>query len=661
MRALLFLFVALLPLPVVAQDPAIAQDKAIRLSPLEFSTQTLDGAVVELKQSSDSRFTVVCFLGAECPLVGLYAPGLQRLAGELAQQDVSFIGIGSNCHDSAEDLRKFVNSHEIKFPFIKDYGNQIADQFRAERTPEVFVLDRRLKVRYRGRIDNAFEPGIKKPEATVNYLEQALNELLAGKPVTVPRTEAVGCIIGRVDTGGVTTDVTYANEVSRILRRHCVECHQPGEIGPFALTDYDEVVGWGAMMMEVIDDGRMPPWNADPDHGEFANARLMPRREKELLREWVNGGMPFGKIDDLPEPLPASRQSWQLAGTPDLVLPMASKPFRVPADEYVEYQYYVVDPGFQKDTWVTGAEVLPGNRSVVHHCIVFIRPPDGSDSNGIGWLTAYVPGQRIMPFPAGYGRMVPAGSQLVFQMHYTPTGTEAEDVTKVGLWLGDPESITHEVFTLMGVNRDFEIPPHAKNFPVRASRGDLPENGELLATAPHMHLRGKSFELFAERRGEKETLLRVPAYDFNWQHLYCFAQPIPLRDVEKLSIVARFDNSGENPANPDPSAFVTWGDQTYEEMAIGFFEVAVPRSSAAKPETGAAKNRNPNVEASHRAARKFAKQYITRFDRNGDRAIQPDELPETVRLFGFESLDENSDRKLTLDEVRNRYQACNQE
>lgn len=655
MRTLLFLSVVILPYPAAAEEVPGAS------FPLKFSTRGIDGAVVELKPDSEPRITVVCFLGAECPLARLYGPRLQKMADELSKQNVHIIGIGSNRQDSADDLKDYVASHKIRFPFVKDYGNRIADQFHAERTPEVFVLDQFLQVRYRGRIDNEFEPGVKKSEATVHDLKQAVAELLAGKPVSVPRTKAVGCIIGRRDTGEVKTEITYAKEISRVLRQHCVECHQPGEIGPFALTEYDEVVGWAEMMMEVIDNKRMPPWNADPDHGEFSNARDMPERDKQLLREWVNGGMPFGEIGQLPPPLPNSDQIWQLAGEPDLVLPMAKQPFRVPADEFVEYQYYVVDPGFEKDTWVTGAEVLPGNRSVVHHCIVFIRPPDGSDSKGIGWLTAYVPGQRIMPFPQGYGRMVPAGSRLVFQMHYTPTGTEEEDITRLGLWLGDQKSITKEVFTLMAINHDFEIPPHAKDFPVFASRDNLPENGELLAAAPHMHVRGKSFELLAETDKEKNTLLSVPVYDFNWQHLYCFKQPIPLQDIDKLSIVARFDNSSGNTANPDPTAFVTWGDQTFEEMAIGFFEVAVPRKTDSSRAHQADRDLREAGRQSPRAARKFAKDYFDRFDQNDDRIIRREELPVSIKLFGFESLDANADRQLTLDEIRRHYEQCNQE
>lgn len=624
-----------------------------------FSAKSLDDQPIQVQQSDEERFTVVCFLGAECPVARLYGPRLQKLSEQLADQDVSFIGIGSNLHDSVEDLKEYVSLTGVEFPLVKDYENRIADQYAAERTAEVFVLDHQLQVRYRGRIDNEYQPGVKRSQTTKQELKRSLEELLAGKPVTVSRTEGVGCLIGRVEQGDVTTEVTYAKEVSRILQKHCIECHQPGEIGPFSLTDFDEVLGWAPMMVEVIENGRMPPWNADPKHGSFMNARLMPDAEKQILKGWAEGGMPFGNPDDLPSPVvdqsASSDRDWQLEREPDLILPMGKQPFEVAADEFVEYQYYVVDPGFEQETWITDAQVLPGNRSVVHHCIVFVRPPDGSNTKGIGWLTAYVPGQRALPMPTGYARRIPAGSKLVFQMHYTPTGSVEEDLTRLGLCFTEESEVTHELFTLAAINHDFEIPPQQENYPVKGSRGNLPENGKLLAVAPHMHLRGKSFRLFAEKDREKTTLLNVPNYDFNWQHVYAFAEPIGLDDIDRISFVSHFDNSDKNPSNPDPNAYVTWGDQTYQEMAIGFLEVAVPRRTSASE----AITRNPEpagpTAAQKEAADKYAEQYFEKLDTNRDGVILRDELPSAIGRFGFRNLDRDGDDRITPDEIRKSY------
>ncbi|KAA5539727.1 redoxin domain-containing protein [Roseiconus nitratireducens] len=624
-----------------------------------FSLPTVGGATVDVDSDDDAELTVVFFLSTECPLAKLYAPRLQRLADEYADSGLAVVGVASSAQDSVEDLRAFADEHEIRYPIAKDYGNEVADQFQAERTAEVVLLDDQLQVRYRGRIDNDFQPGVNRAGETRHDLKQAIDEALAGKEVSVAKTTPVGCLIGRSQRGEATTDVTFAKEVSRILNQHCVECHRRGEIGPFELTDYDEVVGWGPMMMEVIDQKRMPPWNADPEVGSFRNARQMPRRDKEILREWVEGGMPFGDAADLPDPsspTPVATQRntpWQLDSPPDRILEMSDRPFQVPADQTVEYQYYVVDPQLDHDVWIAGAQVIPGNRQVVHHCIVFIRPPDGFNARGIGWLTAYVPGQRGAAFPDGYARRIPAGSKLVFQMHYTPTGRPQEDLTRVGLWFAEPETVSHEVVTLTAINHDFEIPPHTADHVVTASRDGLPDDGILLAVAPHMHLRGKSFELFSQRGATKEKLLSVPAYDFNWQHVYAFEEPVQLSAVDRLSFQASFDNSSDNFANPDPSAHVFWGDQTDEEMAIAFFEVAIPRDAqrGGKRPASTGESAPANLNQQSKQVKAFVDDYFERFDQNRDGHVDRMELPTSVDSFGFKDLDLDGNGTLTRAEI----------
>jgi peroxiredoxin len=615
---------------------------------LAFELPAANGKRVEFPDDHGG-ITVVCFLGAECPLARLYGPRLQQLADEFETQGVWFVGINSNRQDSMSDVEDYVAEHEITFPVAKDYDNHVADQFGAHRTPEVFVIDEDLTVRYRGRIDDQYLPGIVRSEPSREDLRVALEELLSGEPVSVPSAEATGCRIGRVHAGEVTCQETWCREVTRILQAHCVECHRAGEIGPFALTDYEEVLGWAETMLETIDDGRMPPWHADPDHGDFTNARLMTDSDKETLHNWVSGGMPYGDIGDLPEPEDYV-DGWQLDGEPDLVVSMREEPFGVPARGIVEYQYFVVDPGFEEDTWVSGAQVVPGNRSVVHHAIVFIRPPDGARFRGMGWLGAYVPGQRSTMLPQGYARRVPAGSKLVFQMHYTPNGAEQDDCTRIGLIFEEDESVTHEVFTLVALDQDFEIPPHAGDFAVEGRLSRLPAEAELLAIAPHMHLRGKSFEVFACSGERRDILLNVPHYDFNWQHVYELSEPLPLGPVERLEFTIRFDNSDANPFNPDPSQYVTWGDQTWEEMAVAFFGVAHPRSAGGlhrrdEPE-------DPAVEAARQEKiADYVEQFFDRFDENGDGTVVEPEMPLSVQRFGFRRFDGDRDGRVTREEV----------
>ncbi|QDT84490.1 redoxin domain-containing protein [Gimesia chilikensis] len=622
-----------------------------------FRLPTAQGKVVELTAEPESKATVVCFLGAECPLARLYGPKLNEMQAAYAAQGVQFIGVNSNQQDSLEDVKQYVKRYEISFPMAKDYNNEVADRFHAVRTPEVFVLDQQLTVRYRGRIDNQYLPGISRAETTTHDLKNALDQLLAGKPIEVSETKPNGCFIGRVKQNEVTTKLTFCKEVAGVLHRHCVECHRTGEIAPFSLTDYDEVRGWADTMLETIEDGRMPPWHASPKYGHYANARFMPEKDKEILREWVAGGMPYGDIKDLPE-LPRFREGWHLPRVPDVVYEMRKRPFVVPKEGVVEYQYFVVDPGFKEDKWITGAQVLPGNRSVVHHAIVFIRPPDGADFRGIGWLTAYVPGQRISMLPPGRARKVPAGSKLVFQMHYTPTGSVAEDISKVGLIFGKDEEISHEVFTLIGIDQEFEIPPHASDFPVSAKVRRIPPHAELLAIAPHMHLRGKSFRLFTKQDKKKEILLDVPNYDFNWQHIYELSKPMSLDTVDGLEFTVKFDNSKDNPFNPDPNEYVTWGDQTWEEMAIAFFEVAEPRKKKSqetkqKPEkklTKAEAEKQREVELKKELDKRAAA-FFKRFDKNGDGRVDVEEVPLATQRYG-RIRDDNGDGVIQREELR---------
>ncbi|KAA0139039.1 redoxin domain-containing protein [Gimesia chilikensis] len=622
-----------------------------------FRLPTAQGKVVELSAEPESKATVVCFLGAECPLARLYGPKLNEMQAAYAAQGVQFIGVNSNQQDSLEDVKQYVKRYEISFPMAKDYNNEVADRFHAVRTPEVFVLDQQLTVRYRGRIDNQYLPGISRAETTTHDLKNALDQLLAGKPVEVSETKPNGCFIGRVKQNEVTTQLTFCKEVAGVLHRHCVECHRTGEIAPFSLTDYDEVRGWADTMLETIEDGRMPPWHASPKYGHYANARFMPEKDKEILREWVAGGMPYGDIKDLPE-LPKFREGWHLPRVPDVVYEMRKRPFVVPKEGVVEYQYFVVDPGFKEDKWITGAQVLPGNRSVVHHAIVFIRPPDGADFRGIGWLTAYVPGQRINMLPPGRARKVPAGSKLVFQMHYTPTGSVAEDISKVGLIFGKDEEITHEVFTLIGIDQEFEIPPHASDFPVSAKVRRIPPHAELLAIAPHMHLRGKSFRLFTKQDKKKEILLDVPNYDFNWQHIYELSKPMSLDTVDGLEFTVKFDNSKDNPFNPDPNEYVTWGDQTWEEMAIAFFEVAEPRKQKSQETKPKPEKKLTKAEAKQQREAELKKEldkraaaFFKRFDKNGDGRVDVEEVPLATQRYG-RIRDDNGDGVIQREELR---------
>ena len=331
----------------------------------------VDGSVVTIAKGNQPA-AAVCFLGTECPLARLYAPRLSQLFSDFSKQRVQIIGVISNRQDTVAEIRDYVDQYNVTFPVIHDKDNRIADRFGASRTPEVFLLDSDLQLRYHGRIDDQYEPGVSRKAPERHDLRIAVQQVLAGQDVSIAETRSVGCIIGRLNrplgTKLVNNDVTFSNQVSRVIRKHCLECHRAGEIAPFSMEKYDDVVGWADTMLETIDDGRMPPWNADPDVGHFANARTMSLEDRQVLRDWIAGGLKQGDPEDLPPPA-SFVSGWQLPREPDVVLPMSSRPFIVPADGTVEYQYFVVDPGFEEDQWVTGAQIIPGEASVVHHAI----------------------------------------------------------------------------------------------------------------------------------------------------------------------------------------------------------------------------------------------------------------------------------------------------
>ncbi len=589
---------------------------------------------------------VVVFLGVECPLAKLYGPRLASLAADYAGRDVAVIGINANRQDSLSELAAYGRKHGIAFPLLKDNQADAVKRFGATRTPEAFVLDRDRVIRYQGRIDDQYDVGVVRKAPTRNFVREALDTVLAGDEVATPETRAVGCVIGLPREVDANSAVTYSQHVAPILEKHCVECHREGEIGPFALRDYDEVAGWADMIAEVVRDQRMPPWHADPAHGEFANARRLSDAEKQALYDWAEAGAPAGDLAELP-PQRQFVQGWRLPREPDMVIAMRDEPYRVAAQGVIDYQYFVVDPGFTEEKWVQAADITPGDPSVVHHVIVFVSPPATENGQGLGWMGAYVPGQSSMILSAGRGRRVPAGSKFVFQMHYTPTGVEAQDRTKMGLVFADPATVKEEVVTLEAANHKFEIPPGDPDYHVSASRDRFPANAQLIGVSPHMHFRGKSFRVESSQpAGAKSVLLNVPRYDFNWQTSYQLAQPITIPAGYRIDCEATFDNSADNPANPDPTATVRWGDQSFEEMMIGFFEVAAPVGSL-RPED--------HIEDAKAGLRMeslaFAQRLFEKHDQihgDGDGKLRRSELPDN---FAFDRYDQNKDEVLTGKEV----------
>jgi mono/diheme cytochrome c family protein len=482
---------------------------------------------------------------------------------------VQFLAINSNLQDSFVLVSAHAQERDVPFPVLKDFDQKVADAFGARRTPEAFLLDADRTIRYHGRIDDQYGIGYQREKPTRQHLKEALDEFLAGKPITTTGTEIPGCLIARAKKPRVQGEVTFTKHVSRILQQRCQECHRKGEIGPMSLLTYEHARGWADTIHEVVLEQRMPPWHADPRYGRFANERRLSQEETDTLLAWVEQGSPKGDDKDLPPPRQFV-EGWKI-GKPDAVFSMTEE-FKVPATGVLPYKRFTVDPGFKEDVWVQAAECRPGNRAVVHHILVYIQEQgkpiysaDGTASTLVGWA----PGDMPALFPEGTAKKVSAGSKLVFEVHYTPNGTEQTDRSSIGV-IYAKEPPERPVETNILANLGLLIPPETPNH-----KGELTytfrEDALLLSFMPHMHLRGISAKYVATYpNGRTETLLSVPDYDFNWQSVYRFAEPLPIPKGTRLKWIGHWDNSADNPRNPDAKKEVGWGLQTWDEMQNGW-------------------------------------------------------------------------------------------
>ncbi len=545
---------------------------------ISFSLKDVTGRLVALSDFKDKKVVVVVFTGTECPVSNFYLPSLKDLHDKFSPQGVQFLAVNSNPQDSLGEVARHAKQSGLPFPVLKDADQEVARLLAAERTPEAVVLDAGRAVCYRGRIDDQFGVGYRRPKPNRRDLAEALEETLAGKPVSTPRTAVSGCLIARTKANRPAGNVTYANQVARLLQKNCQECHRPGEIAPFALLNYDQAKGWADMIQEVVREGRMPPWYADPRYSKFANDRRLSKEEKETLLAWVDRGCPKGDEKDLPPPK-AWHDGWWI-GKPDAVITMKDE-FTVPADAGktgVPYKYFTVATNFTEDKWVQAAEARPGNRAVVHHIIATVSAPGekpkrrGDRGN---YLVGVAPGEEPLVMPPGMGKKIPKGATITFQMHYTPNGVEQKDRSSLGL-IFCKEPPKQLVRTAAIATTELAIPPGDANHKVGSS-AKYDKDIVILSFMPHMHLRGKDFEYRVEYPdGRSEVVLSVPHYDFAWQMRYVLAEPLRLPAGSKVICTAHFDNSKDNPNNPDPTVKVGWGPQTWDEMMIGWMQYYHP-------------------------------------------------------------------------------------
>lgn len=371
--------------------------------------------------------------------------------------------------------------------------------------------------------------------------------------------------------------VTFAKDVAPIFYKNCTACHRPGEVAPMSLLTYKEARPWAKAIREKVVSKEMPPWHADPRHGEWLNDRRLSQEAIDTISKWVDGGSREGDPKDLP-PAPEYTVGW-LIGKPDQTFSIPEQ--AVPADGVVNYQYLTVPTNFKEDRWITAAEIRSTGREAVHHVIVFVQEPGTTRADG-RLLVGFAPGEQPTMFAPGFARKVPAGSNLVFQVHYTPNGTATKDITTVGL-IYSKTPVKYSIVTRPILDARFVIPPGDPNYEVKSTY-TFTESARIYSFMPHMHLRGKDFvyrAVFPD--GTSRILLSVPNYDFSWQTYYVTKEPIAVPKGTRIECVAHYDNSTNNKYNPDPTKAVRWGDQTWEEMMIGWMSFVYDNPLPAKP------------------------------------------------------------------------------
>jgi len=574
-----------------------------RVPDLEFAT--IDGWEGALSSFASSSAIVLVVRDTGCPVSGRYGPRLARLEQEYSQRGVQFVYLNLGPQETAESIGEEIETFGFGGPYIHDPEGRFGHALRVRATTEVFVLDPSLTLIYRGAVDDQYGIQFTRPEVRERWLEPALEAVLAGTVPAVRSTEVPGCLLGfdselphtpdhvtahdhrdrEASHAGVAPHpaasngafvpaspaLTYHNRVSRILQENCVACHREGGIAPFSLDSYETAHAYRHMIEFVVREGIMPPWYANPDYGRWANDRSVREEDRRALFEWIESGAPKGDPAEGAAPRTWAH-GWNI-GEPDAVFELP-QPFTIPAEGVVPYQYIAVETDFEEDRWIRKIEIRPTAPEVTHHVIVFLQEPGQRpvrDGGVQGFFAATAPGAVGIDFGEGRGKRLPAGSSLVFQLHYTPNGREVQDQSRIGFVFHDEEPEI-EVETRSAFNVRFRIPPHAENYPVTGDHR-FPADGEILAFFPHTHVRGVAFRYELVRQdGSEEILLDVPRYNFDWQLTYDSAEPIPVRAGDILRATAWYDNSENNPHNPDPTAEVRFGEQTWDEMMLGYFD-----------------------------------------------------------------------------------------
>jgi mono/diheme cytochrome c family protein len=520
-----------------------------------------------LDDLAPKRPLTLVFINLSCPVARRSMPALNELAAGALGKQATIAVVDVGWRERVTETAAYGLELGLKVPILKDLSGAAARRLGVTRVPTAIVLDGDRRFRYRGRIDDRDRAGGARTRTGRSDLASALEEVLAGTPVSVPETAVDGCPLELTPPEVDRQRSTWSDGIGALVHRHCFDCHRAGGEAPFELASLDDVRKRRSAVLETIAEGRMPPWHAAPDRHGFTNDRTIPPVEREAMLAWLDRGTPAGDLAAAPKPPSVTPATWRI-GKPDLIL-TAPIEHRLPASGLVEYHYLVFPTVFFADTWLDGIEILPDNPAVVHHAnLAWINL--GGKYSGENFITGRVPGGVPMTLKDGVAYKLPAGSLLALQIHYVTTGKPERCRLQVGLRYAR-ERVRKQLHVTILNNNRFAIPPGEPAHRISSTR-TLPADSILVGAFSHMHLRGRdmSFEAILPD-GRRDRLLTIPNYSYDWQAAYRWDKGdrrVPAGT--KIECVAHFDNSTLNPFNPDPSATVRYGDQTHEEMKFGF-------------------------------------------------------------------------------------------
>jgi hypothetical protein len=535
---------------------------------------------------ANAKASVLIFTTIECPISNRYAPEILRLQEEFERQGIGFTLVFPNVADTQAAIDAHIGRFGYRMPTVRDPDQTIVKRAGATIAPEAAVIDRSGQVVYRGRIDDRYVAfGVDRAQPTTRDLRDALSAVVAGRPVAVPETQAIGCVLADF----VPRPPTFAADVAPLVFAACGSCHRPGGPAPFSLLSYDEVRKHATQIAQVTRSRFMPPWKADADAGPFVGQRRLSEREIALIEEWVRAGAPAGDLHHLPK-APSRTDGWQL-GTPDLVVTIPDA-YRLQAEPTDVFRIFAIRLPIDRVRYVRGLEFLPGNPRVVHHANIRIdyspatRQLDAADPDpgydGLmprsavypdGHFLGWTPGQIAPLVPSTFAWPLQPGADLVVQLHMQPSGAPELVQPVIGLYFSDEPPTRTPAILRLG-SQGIEIPPGESNYTITDSYV-VPVDVELHAVQPHAHYRAREIRGLATLPdGTVRPLIRIGEWDFRWQHVYRYQTPIALPKGTRLSMEYRYDNSAQNPRNPDrPPRRVFWGQRTVDEMGDLWFQL----------------------------------------------------------------------------------------